>query len=91
MPQQSVKVKIYGNDYSLRGDTAERTQRAADVVDSQMTLFHAKAPDQSTNTIAVLTALNIAEQHIAQDDEMRDLAIRMGQLAQELESRIAGK
>lgn len=91
MPQQSVKVKIYGNDYSLRGDSAERTQRAADIVDSEMTLFHAKAPDQSTNTIAVLTALNVAEQHIAQDDAMRELAKRMEHLAEELESRIAGK
>ena len=72
----------------MRGDSADRTERAAEFVDAQMTLFHAKAPDQSTNTIAVLTALNVAEQHIAQDDAMRDLAARMEHLAEELESRL---
>jgi len=89
MAQQSVKVTVYGNEFSLRGDSAERTQRAASFVDAQMSLMHAKSPDQSTNTIAILAALNAAEQQIAAEETMREIATRMELLAEDLEKRIA--
>ena len=86
MPSQSVKVKVYGNELSLRADNPERVQRAAAYVDGQMTLFHAKAPDQSTSTIAVLTALNVAEQYIVTDESVRECRVRAEALAAALEA-----
>lgn len=90
MPSQSVKVKVYGTDLSLRADNPERVQRAAAYVDGQMTLFHAKAPDQSTSTLAVLTALNVAEQYMVTDDAVRECRTRVEALAAALEAAAAG-
>jgi cell division protein ZapA (FtsZ GTPase activity inhibitor) len=90
MPTQSVKVKVYGTELSLRADNAERVLRAAAYVDGQMTLFHAKAPDQSTSTVAVLMALNVAEQIIVTEDSVRDCRKRVEALASALETAAAG-
>jgi cell division protein ZapA (FtsZ GTPase activity inhibitor) len=86
MASQSIKVKVYGNDLSLRADNPERVVRAAAYVDSQMTLFHAKAGDQSTSTLAILTALNVAESVIETDDAVRAARSRLDALAAALEA-----
>lgn len=89
MPTQPVKVKVYGQELSLRADNPERVQRAASYVDGQMTLFHAKAPDQSTSTMAILTALNVAEEYMATDDAVRGLRARAEAMAALLEAAAA--
>ena len=86
MASQSIKVKVYGNDLSLRADNPERVLRAAAYVDGQMTLFHAKAGDQSTSVLAILTALNVAESVIESDDAVREARSRLDALAAALEA-----
>ncbi len=88
MPTQPVKVKVYGTELSLRADNPERVQRAADYVDSQMTLFHAKAPDQPTGTLAILTALNVAEEHVGTEEAVRACRARAEAVAAQLEAAL---
>lgn len=58
---KSLKVKIFGSEYPLRGEDEQFTQRVATYVDDMIEKIHQKIPDQPPLTIAVLTALNVTE------------------------------
>ena len=59
--RKSIKVKIFGSEYPLRGDSEEFTRKVAAHVDDMISSIHARIPDQPTLTVAVLSALNITE------------------------------
>ena len=59
--KKSIKVKIFGSEYPLRGESEDFTRRVATYVDEMITTIHNKIPDQPTLTVAVLSALNITE------------------------------
>ncbi len=59
--RKSIRVKIFGSEYPLRGDSEEFTRRVATYVDEMINSIHAKIPEQPTLTVAVLSALNITE------------------------------
>ena len=61
MDKKSVKVKIFGSEYPLRGESEEFTKKVAGYVDSMIHSIHDKIPEQPPLTISVLAALNIAE------------------------------
>lgn len=61
MNGKSIRVKIFGNEYPLRGENEEFTRLVAAYVDEMFTRNHAKLPEQPPLTIAVLSALNITE------------------------------
>lgn len=58
---KSIKVKIFGSEYPLRGETEEMTKKVAGYVDNMINTIHEKIPEQPPLTIAVLSALNITE------------------------------
>jgi cell division protein ZapA len=58
---KSIKVKIFGSEYPLRGDSEEMTKKVASYVDHMITTIHDKIPEQPPLTVAVLSALNITE------------------------------
>jgi cell division protein ZapA (FtsZ GTPase activity inhibitor) len=58
---KSLRVKIFGSEYPLRGEDEEFTKRVATYVDEMIERIHTKIPDQPPLTIAVLTALNVTE------------------------------
>ncbi|HEY9188255.1 MAG TPA: cell division protein ZapA [Bacteroidota bacterium] len=62
MELKSIRVKIYGTEYPLKGEDEELMRQAAAYVDSLMQTFSEKMPQQTPSTLAVLTALNIAEE-----------------------------
>jgi cell division protein ZapA len=61
MNGKSIKVKIFGNEYPLRGENEDLTKRVASYVDDMLTKIHDKIPEQPPLTVAVLSALNITE------------------------------
>ncbi|MCX7984662.1 MAG: cell division protein ZapA [Bacteroidetes bacterium] len=61
MNGKSIRVKIFGNEYPLRGESEEFTRQVAEYVDAMITRNHSKLPEQPPLTIAVLSALNITE------------------------------
>lgn len=59
--RKSIKVRIFGSEYPLRGDSEEFTRQVAAHVDEMISSIHGKIPDQPPLTVAVLSALNITE------------------------------
>ncbi len=68
---KSVRVKIFGSEYPLRGDNEELTKRVASYVDEMIQTIHEKIPEQPPLTIAVLSALNITEDLFKERDGAR--------------------
>jgi cell division protein ZapA (FtsZ GTPase activity inhibitor) len=89
---QTVKVSILGTDYPLRSNDEQLTRELAADVDAQLKEFQSKLPSQSTTTLAVLTALNFAEQEAqAVQAEMREnerLAERLDSMSKRLEDSL---
>jgi len=59
--RKSIRVKIFGSEYPLRGDSEEFTRKVASHVDDMINTIHNKIPEQPTLTVAVLSALNVTE------------------------------
>ena len=72
--KKSIKVKIFGSEYPLRGDSEDFTRRVAGYVDDMLTTIHNKIPDQPTLTVAVLSALNITEDLFKERDRTKSMA-----------------
>ncbi|MCX7735806.1 MAG: cell division protein ZapA [Candidatus Kapabacteria bacterium] len=67
---KTVKFKIGGKDYSLKGDDEALLFRAANEVNNIYTKIQESYPDESISTISVLTALNIAEKSIKEKQQI---------------------
>ena len=59
---QCVRVEIHGQYYNLRGSDAEYFQQLADYVDSKMRAVSQNGTTVDTLRVAVLAALNIADE-----------------------------
>jgi cell division protein ZapA len=69
--RKSIKVKIFGSEYPLRGESEEFTRRVATYVDEMINTIHARIPEQPTLTVAVLSALNITEDLFKERDRAK--------------------
>ncbi len=59
----SVAVNIFGEDYSIRGtEPREYIEKLAAMVDDQMRVFYEKNPNLGISRLAILTALNMADE-----------------------------
>lgn len=58
---KTVRVKIGGNEYNLRSDDETKVREVAGNVDAQFRQLQGISKEQSTATLSILTALNIAE------------------------------
>ncbi|MFA6539970.1 MAG: cell division protein ZapA [Bacteroidota bacterium] len=74
MDRKSVRVKIFGSEYPLRGDSEEFTKKVATHVDSMINSVHDKIPEQPPLTISVLAALNITEDLYKEREKNSQLA-----------------
>jgi len=74
MDKKSIKVRIFGSEYPLRGESEEFTRRVATYVDEMITTIHDKIPEQPTLTVAVLSALNITEDLFKERDHSSAVA-----------------
>ncbi len=72
MNGKSIKVKIFGTDYPLRGENEDFTKKVASHVDSMLNRIHEKIPEQPPLTVAVLTALNITEEMLKDRDQQQE-------------------
>lgn len=68
---KSIKIVIGGKEYTLRGDDEQLIQHAAHEVNSQLTELEARHQDESAATLAILAALNIAEEYYKQEKASR--------------------
>jgi cell division protein ZapA len=70
---KGIKVKIFGAEYPLRGESEDLTKKVASYVDEMISTIHEKIPEQPPLTIAVLSALNITEDLFKERDRNRTL------------------
>ncbi len=70
---KGIKVKIFGSEYPLRGESEELTRKVASYVDEMITTIHDKIPEQPPLTVAVLSALNITEDLFKEREKNRSL------------------
>ncbi|HEX7571462.1 MAG TPA: cell division protein ZapA [Bacteroidota bacterium] len=71
--KKSIKVRIFGSEYPLRGESEEFTRKVATYVDEMINTIHAKLPEQPTLTVAVLSALNITEDLFKEREKVRSM------------------
>lgn len=60
----SVRVEIYDQTYQLRGSDPEYISQLADYVDTKMRLISQQASTVDSLRVAVLAALNIADEYL---------------------------
>jgi cell division protein ZapA len=72
--KKSIKVRIFGSEYPLRGESEEFTRRVATYVDEMINTIHGKLPEQPTLTVAVLSALNITEDLFKEREKARTMS-----------------
>jgi cell division protein ZapA len=72
--RKSIRVKIFGSEYPLRGESEEFTRKVASYVDEMISSIHDKLPEQPTLTVAVLSALNITEDLFREREKSRATA-----------------
>ncbi len=73
--KKSIKVKIFGSEYPLRGESEEFTRRVATYVDEMINTIHDKIPEQPSLTVAVLSALNITEDLFKERESANEITI----------------
>ncbi|HYF02129.1 MAG TPA: cell division protein ZapA [Patescibacteria group bacterium] len=67
MSSKTIQVNIAGRDYTLRGDDESRVRQSAHEVDGQIRQIQQKLNEQSTSTLSILAALNLAERFHASE------------------------
>lgn len=74
MESNKVSVKIYGQEYVISGQkTREHIVKVAAYVDNRMHEIAAAAPSCSVTDLAVLSAVNIADETFDSKDEVEEL------------------
>ena len=61
----SIRVEIYDQSYNLRGSDAEYIQKLAEIVDGKMRAVAEHTATVDSLRVAVLAALNIADEFLA--------------------------
>jgi len=86
-PAEAVSVDIYDQVYHLRGTDAEYIARLAALVDDKMRAVAAHGSTVDSLRVAVLAALNIADELISLRARYDALAGSMGQTETSMRSR----
>lgn len=79
---ESIKIHICGREYNVKSDSfSVDPEEVAAVVDSKMQELSRVAKKTSTTDLAILTALNIAQ-------ELLELKKKAGEINQDAETRV---
>ncbi len=90
MEAKSVRLRIYGQEYPLKVDDEELTTQSARHLDKMMSDLHAQIPDQPPVTLAVLSALNLAEDLSHEQEEKRQLLKKVEQEVRSIANLLDG-
>ncbi|MCB0728750.1 MAG: cell division protein ZapA [Ignavibacteria bacterium] len=87
MSQKDIRVKIFNSEYNLQGENQEKVERISDYLDGIMNRINSESPNQSEETIAVVSALNIAEEYFKEKDIKSDIEKDYSGLLEELSAK----
>jgi cell division protein ZapA len=90
---KTVDIEVYGQRYTVKGEAEEEhVKRVAAFVDQQMRSLAQGMKTTTLAKLAVLTALNIADQFMKLDDERRqgeaELERRAAHLMESIEEQL---
>jgi len=88
MNQKEIRVKIFNSEYNLQGENTEKVERVSDYVDGIMNRINSESPNQPEETIAVVSALNIAEEYFKEKDMKTEVEKEYSALLNECETKI---
>ncbi|EAT58115.1 cell division protein ZapA [Chlorobium sp. BLA1] len=77
---EKIDVHVYGDNYPLRVERRDLTEKAARDVDGIMRLFAEKAPTFEPVKLAVLSAISFAEKKIELEEEIASLKQKIADL-----------
>jgi cell division protein ZapA (FtsZ GTPase activity inhibitor) len=69
--QKTIRVTLGGKDLTLRGDNEEKMKRSVREVNLQIQQLQQSLREQSTPTLSLLAALNVAEKYLDVDDQQK--------------------
>ncbi|KER10714.1 MAG: hypothetical protein HY22_02545 [[Candidatus Thermochlorobacteriaceae] bacterium GBChlB] len=85
---ESIKVRIYGDDYPLLVENRELTEAAARQVDKLMAEYRQKAADLGAARLAILAAIHLAEKTIEAEQRLAAVTRDMERLCELSESAL---
>ena len=81
MENNRVKIRIYGQEYTIVGERSQdEIIRAAQYVDERMQFIGRNSNLGSTTSLAVLSAVNIADEIFSAEEELERLRTQNAQL-----------
>ena len=87
MSQKDIRVKIFDSEYNLQGENQEKVERISDYLDGIMNRINSESPNQSEETIAVVSALNIAEEYFKEKDIRSEIEKDYSGILEELSTK----
>lgn len=88
---QGTQVQIFGQVYTLRTrDDAERVRQVAARVDQKMNEVADRGAGADSYRVAVLAALELADELVRAEDDVRGLRTRVSQTSRRIESILDG-
>lgn len=88
MKSSGIKVKIFNSEYNLVGENPSEVEKIANYVDSTMNKISFQSPYTSVESIAIVSALNIAENYFKEKESKRALEKEFITLLNEFTARI---
>ena len=90
---KSVIVNVFGSDYNVRADSeGVHVQEVARIVDRKMREIDRQFNQGSSTRTAVLTCMNLVDEHLFQRrEDARWVSRRVGVLVKKLESVLGGR
>jgi cell division protein ZapA len=89
MGQESIPVEIFGTEYTLKSDAdIEHIQQIAKMVDEKMRRLAENSTVKSPAKLAVLTALNIADELHQFKDKYHSLIHNINVKSKEISERV---
>lgn len=85
--EHGLTVEIYDQPYHLRGEDAEYMEKLAGLVDSKMRAVASQGTTVDSLRVAVLAALNIADQYVALQAKHRALTGSVSEAESQIRTR----
>ena len=83
----SVTVDIYDQAYRLRGQDPDYIHQLADIVDAKMRLVASQGKTVDSLRVAVLAALNIADELARSEERLRELSGNLNETRSSIRNR----
>jgi cell division protein ZapA len=94
--ERYVEIKVFGQTYTVKTDEEEvYIQRVAQYVNEKMEEVLKKTRSVSTMNVAILTALNIADDLLRERDKrealVKEVEVKSRNLVEKIEMKMSGK